>query len=178
MSYKLIKADQVVYDLGNAYARVDLQNVFTTEYDCYKLFVTYTGNQNTYKFLRLMNSSGVITTSTYSYNSNLWYSTGYSESDNTGANHAGLTIGSNTQARAQRYMGKLAMTIWQPANTSEKTLIFTAGFSDNAASANQSVMHCASENTYGTAVTGISFLAYGIGEDIENVSYELYGVEL
>ena len=177
-AYKLIASDQVVYDLDHAFGQIKLENVFTTEYDCYKLFVTYTGNQSTYKRIRFTSAAGIVTGSAYSYNSNLWKDTGYIESDAAATSHGGLVVDAATTARRQAGMGKLAMTIWQPANTNEKTIMFSAGFSDNTSGNEQTVIHCAAEGTFATAITGMCFEAYGIGEDIENVSYELYGVEL
>ena len=176
-TYKLLKADQVVYDLGNAFGQIKAKNLFTTEYDCYKVFVSLTGNQTTYKRIRLLDASdNIITGSGYSYNSNFLRHTGYTFTDATAGSHGALIIDAYTTLRDQAYTGKVAMTIWHPNDATNKTAIFTSHMSFSASNQVQQTLTCTGENT--TAATGLSFEAYGIGEDIENVSYECYGVEL
>ena len=139
------------------------KNLFTTEYDCYKVFVSVTGNQTTYKRLRLLDASdNIITGSGYSYNSNFLRHTGYTFTDATATSHGALIVDAYTNARDQAYTGKIAMTIWHPNDATNKTAIFTSHMSFSASNQVQQTLTCTGENT--TAVTGLSFEAYGISE--------------
>ena len=162
-------------DLDDAYATFECNNIFTTEYHTYKIFIRGIGNQSTYKQYRLMNSSGQITTATYAHDSLHFRNSGVANTDNTATSVAGMMADAHT-LRDIRFQPGIVFTVHNPADANYKTVCRVEGISDYDANYITFESNVSRESTL-QAVTGFAYKSYGIGEDIEGLQIEVYGIK-
>jgi len=162
-------------DLDDAHSEFECNNIFTTEYHTYKIFIRAIGNQSTYKTYRLMNSSGQITTSTYAHDSIHFRNSGVANTDSTSTTGAGFMADAHS-LRDIRFQPGIVFTVFNPADANYKTVCRVEGISDYDANWITFESNGSRESTL-QAVTGFAYRAYGIGEDIEGMQIEVYGIK-
>jgi hypothetical protein len=161
-------------DLDNAHSIFECNNIFTTEYHTYKIFIRAVGNQSTYKQYRLMNASGQISTVTYAADSIHFRSSGAANTD--GAASVGGMMADVHTLRDIRFQPGIVFTVFNPADANYKTVCRVEGISDYDANYITFESNASREVTL-QAVTGFTYNAYGIGEDIEGMQIEVYGIK-
>lgn len=161
-------------DLDDALSGMYVDNIFTTEYDCYKIFYRQTGNQNAHKYLFLYNSSGKIV-SNYSYSGVVINNNGVANERANVTGHGG-TAWYPHNLRDWRYIGYGSITVWYPADTTRKTLVHSRTKSVYTGNY-YTHKDMATVDLTLQAVTGFGIQAYGIGEDIEMLSVDVYGIK-
>ena len=179
--YKLLFSESINFALKDVAQHILIKQIFNTDYKCYKIFFTSTGNQDTYKTLRYVDENdNEIAGTEMSQNSNFFTTPStVNESDGNATSSAGF-FAYQPNDRNQLYMGKTVMTIWHPADTTMKTRSYLENMTDHYSSTpyDTMVVTTSSNNTAATDVRGLSVRAYGIGEDLESLDIQVYGVEL
>ena len=162
-------------DMDSVHIEFECNNIFTTEYHTYKIFIRAVGNQSTYKQYRLMNSSGQIATTTYAHDSIHFRNSGSTFTDST-ANSVGGMMADVHNGRDIRFQPGIVFTVFNPADANYKTVCRVEGISDYDANYITFESNASREITL-QAVTGFAYRAYGIGEDIEGMQIEVYGIK-
>lgn len=162
-------------DLDDAHIEFECNNIFTNEYHTYKIFIRGVGNQSTYKQYRLMNASGQIATTTYAHDSLHFRNSGVGNTDST-ANSVGGMMADVHTLRDIRFQPGIVFTVHNPADANYKTVCRVEGISDYDANYITFESNASREITL-QAVTGFTYRAYGIGEDIEGMQIEVYGIK-
>jgi hypothetical protein len=179
--YKLLFSETINYSLTDNAQPVHLNKIFNTDYQCYQIFFTATGNQNTYKVLRYLDENDAeIAGTEMSMNSNFFTSPSSVLESDAASSSSGGFFAYQPGLRNHLLMGKAVMTIWHPADTTMKTRSYLENMTDHFSSTPYDTFNVTTtcNNDQTTDVRGLSFRAYGIGEDIESVDIQVYGVEL
>lgn len=172
--YKLIYKEEFVSHIDEAFGKVEFQNVFTSDYDEYRIIIEGLGNQSSnIWYLMPYNSSGRITTGLYS-EMEIWKSdTAYTEIDagNTSLGWLNYSVKHNTSTQS----GFAIVDVYYPADTGMMTIwrVNSSGTGEDGVRMTGGIGGIADQTLQ--ANTGFAIQSYGIGEDVINMNVSIYG---
>lgn len=150
----------------------DVDNIFSSEYDFYQLLFSggTASTQSNEIYLRLMNSSGVVTTSTYNYaNLNMPSSTTYAEDRSTSASRFQRFLYLNISD----YGTSATLNVYNPNDSSKYTFVKWASSVYGTVGIGRKGIGV--EKTLQT-ITGINLLSNGTNV-MDSIKVSVFGVK-